>query len=336
MTDSATAARFRRIGLITIAAVYFLILVGGIVRASGAGMGCPDWPTCFGQLIPPTDESQLPADYHQMYAERGYANTQFNPLKTWTEYVNRLIGVSIGILIALTLVYAVPYLKRDKPIFYLALSALLLVGFQAWLGSAVVASNLRPVMITAHMVMAFLIVSLLIYTVARSQRETLENLATSALPPRLRTVLVVALAMTLVQIAMGTQIRETVDAIANAAVQPERNVWREHFPIIFYVHRSFSSLILITNLWLVWNLFRRLDRGSVLRPFAVALGALVVTAILTGVSLDRLGFPAIVQPLHLLMANLIFGTQFFLFVAIGYGNARTPVPAGAPNRVAQF
>ena len=46
MADTDISARFRRIGLITLAAVYFLILVGGVVRASGAGMGCPDWPTC--------------------------------------------------------------------------------------------------------------------------------------------------------------------------------------------------------------------------------------------------------------------------------------------------
>ena len=87
--NEIAAVRFRRLGMLTICAVYFVILVGGIVRASGAGMGCPDWPTCFGQWVPPTSEIQLPANYHEIYAQRGYENTQFNPVKTWTEYTNR-------------------------------------------------------------------------------------------------------------------------------------------------------------------------------------------------------------------------------------------------------
>jgi len=77
--NNQAVLRFRRIGILTIFAVYVVILMGGAVRASGAGMGCPDWPTCFGQWIPPhLDESQLPANYHEIYAERGYENTQFN------------------------------------------------------------------------------------------------------------------------------------------------------------------------------------------------------------------------------------------------------------------
>ena len=87
MTD-AKLHRFRRLGMLTIAAVYCLILIAGAVRATGSGMGCPDWPTCFGQWIPPTQESQLPDNYQQIYAERGYANTTFNAKKTWIEYSN--------------------------------------------------------------------------------------------------------------------------------------------------------------------------------------------------------------------------------------------------------
>jgi len=324
--DPAISKRFRRIGLVTIAAVYFLILVGGIVRASGAGMGCPDWPTCFGSWIPPTDESQLPPNYHEIYAERGYADTEFNPLKTWTEYVNRLIGVSIGGLILLTLLYSIPYLKRDRTVFYLALSVFLLVGFQAWLGSAVVASNLRPVVITAHMVTAFVIVCLLIYAIARSQQDTIRKLEIGTLSPRFKTVLAAAMGMTLLQITMGTQIRESVDVIATTFNQADRHLWREEFPIIFYIHRSFSSVILLTNLWLAWNLARRLERGHLLRNFGIALGALVIAAVGTGITLDRLGFPAFVQPIHLVLANLIFGTQFFLFIALRY--SERPKSAG--------
>ncbi len=317
-SDAAIPRRFRRVGLITIAAVYFLILVGGIVRASGAGMGCPDWPTCFGRWVPPTDESQLPPNYHEIYAERGYADTEFNPLKTWTEYVNRLIGVSIGVLVLLTVLYSIPYLKRDRTVFFLALSVFLLVGFQGWLGSAVVASNLRPVMITAHMVTAFVIVCLLIYAISRSQQDALRQLDTGTLSPKFKTVLAIAMAMTLLQITMGTQIRESVDVIATAFNQADRHLWREEFPTIFYVHRSFSAVILLTNLWLVWHLVRQLERGHLLRNFGLGLGALVVAAIGTGVTLDRLGFPAFVQPIHLVLANLIFGTQFFLFIALRY------------------
>jgi len=315
--DSAAVARFARIGITTIAAVYFLIMVGGIVRASGAGMGCPDWPTCFGRLVPPTDESQLPANYHEIYAERGYADTRFNPVKTWTEYVNRLVGVSIGLLIIATLYRSLAFWKTDRAVTWLALAVFLAVGFQGWLGSAVVASNLRPVMITAHMLMAFAIVCLLIYAVTRSQRRYLETLDLTGLPPRFRTVLMAAMGMTLLQIAMGTQIRESVDVMA-AAASTDRGLWRENFPLIFYVHRSFSALILGVNLWLAWNMVKVLPAGSLYARFGMALAGLVAAAVAAGVTLDRLGFPAIAQPLHLVLANLIFGTQFFLFVAGRY------------------
>jgi hypothetical protein len=88
-------ARLRRLvrwNQATLVVVLLLILAGGIVRSSGSGMGCPDWPLCFGQVIPPLVESDLPANYQEIYAERGYADTRFNALKTWTEYLNRLLG----------------------------------------------------------------------------------------------------------------------------------------------------------------------------------------------------------------------------------------------------
>ncbi len=323
MISIQTASRFRRLGTITIFAIYFLILVGGIVRASGAGMGCPDWPTCFGQWIPPTDESQLPANYHQIYAERGYKDTQFNAFKTWTEYVNRLCGVSIGLLIFMTAYASRAYRKTDKTVFYLSLAAFFLVGFQGWLGSTVVASNLRPFIITLHMLLALCLVVLLIYTILRSQREVIPPVDIELLPAKFKTVLTIAIAMTLLQMAMGTQVRETVDFLANTQSAVERTYWRESFPVIFYIHRSFSSLILFINCWLVWKLYRAFNGNVVfLHRTSLALMGCVVIAILAGVSLDRLGMPAVAQPLHLLMANLIFGAQFSLYLFLNYASSR--------------
>jgi cytochrome c oxidase assembly protein subunit 15 len=317
MIDEQAVRSFHRLATLTVIAVYFLILVGGIVRASGAGMGCPDWPTCFGQWIPPTEEAQLPADYHQRYAI-GYDNTQFNPVKTWTEYLNRLTGVTIGILIFLTAWRSRIYLKGDKAVFYLSLAVFGLVGFQGWLGSTVVASNLKPVIITLHMLLALFIVALLIYILARSQKAYWGILDVSALPDKFNKVLIAAMLMTLLQVMMGAQVREAVDLIANGHAYIDRQYWRNDFPVIFYVHRSFSAIILFTNAWLFWNIFQKFDRSRLIYKVGLFLMGLIVTAIIAGISLDRLGVPPVAQPIHLLMANLIFGTQFFMYIYLAY------------------
>lgn len=322
MIDETAVRSFRRLAFLTVCAVYFLILVGGIVRASGAGMGCPDWPTCFGRWIPPTEEAQLPADYHERYAI-GYENTQFNPVKTWTEYLNRLTGVTIGILIFLTAWRSRIYLKGDKPVFYLSLTVFLLVGFQGWLGSTVVASNLKPVVITLHMLLALVIVAFLIYVLARSQKIYWRTLDVLVLPDNYKKILVIAMTMTLIQVMMGTQVREAVDLIANSHAYIARQYWRDDFPVIFYVHRSFSSLILLTNAWLCWKVFKAFKKNALIYQVSCLLMGLVVTGILAGISLDRLGMPPVAQPIHLLMANLIFGTQFFLYCYVSYGSKKT-------------
>ena len=234
------------------------------------------------------------------------------------------MGVTIGFLIFLTAWSSRIFLKSDKTIFYLALSSFFLVGFQGWLGSTVVASNLKPVMITLHMLLALFIVALLIYTIARSQREFIGQIDTRLLPDKFKTVLIAAMIMTLLQVAMGTQVREAVDFIAHEHAYIDRQYWRDDFPIIFYVHRSFSSLILFTNLWLVWKIYqaRSHNISAVLLRTGLALAALVITAILVGITLDRLSVPPVAQPIHLLMANLIFGVQFFLYILLSY--ARKP------------
>ena len=321
---------FRRIGVTTIAAVFFLILVGGIVRASGAGMGCPDWPKCFDRWVPPTDESQLPPDYQEIYKDRGYADTTFNAVKTWTEYINRLVGVTIGFLIFLTLLSSLGFLRNDPAVTGLSLASFLLVGFQGWLGSLVVASNLVPYLITLHMVLALVLVALLILVVARSQRDALTF--TAAAPrPALGVLLWLALALSLVQVILGTQVREHVDMLSKALATTDRSVWVEHMGGGFYVHRTLSLLVLALNAYLARTVLKQGGMSAMLNRSALALLFIITVEIVSGAALYYFAIPPVLQPVHLLLASLMFGLQFFMIIAYHYGrramklsnNART-------------
>ncbi len=330
MTTSTTydqqLAKFRRLAMITLVAVYFLILIGASVRASGAGMGCPDWPTCFGQWIPPTSEAQLPDNYQEVYAELGYAETRFNVVKTWTEYMNRLVGVTIGFLIFLTALYSWPLRKRDPSITVASVAAFLMVGFQGWLGSRVVASNLQPGMITLHMLMALAIVAALLFALAQARRGIMAAQPVLSVDPRFRTWLYIVLGMTVMQVFMGTQVREMTDFIREAQGEELRTRWIEYMPWFFYVHRSFSALVLFANLWLAKLLVDSLGWQHTLTRLTFGMIAVVGVSVLSGATLGHLGMPALVQPTHLLAATLLFGLQFMIWMSYRHSRAGLAAP----------
>lgn len=319
--DDQALHRFRRLAMITLVAVYFLILVGASVRASGAGMGCPDWPTCFGQWIPPTHESQLPANYQEVYAELGYADTRFNVVKTWTEYTNRLVGVSIGFLIFLTALLSWPLRHFDRGIPIASIAAFFMVGFQGWLGARVVASNLQPGMITLHMLMALAIVGTLIFALAQARRGIMAAQPVTSIDPRFSKWLYIVLGMTLVQVAMGTQVREMTDFIREAQGEELRRSWIEFMPWFFYVHRSFSALVLFANLWLARLLVNSLGWQHTLTRLSLAMIAVILMSVVSGATLGHLGMPALVQPTHLLAATLLFGFQFLIWMSYRHSRA---------------
>ena len=306
--DSAPGARkFRRLATITVAAVYFLILVGGVVRATGSGMGCPDWPQCFGRWIPPTSEEQLPADYQIRYADHGYGDQTFNAAKTWTEYVNRLIGVAIGLFIVATTVASAFWWRRDRAIVWWCVTATLLVGFQGWLGSVVVSTNLAPWMVTVHMLVALVIVGVLIYALLRSENALAADPELE--PDRLvGGLFVLCLALSLVQIAMGTQVREGVDRLAAESVA--RADWIASLGGLVLVHRSFSLLLLVANGLLAQRLWR--TGSQALRPLTLGLLVILGLEIVGGAIMFYFAIPAWLQPVHLTLAAVLCGIQFAL------------------------
>ncbi|MFY8021648.1 MAG: COX15/CtaA family protein [Bacteroidia bacterium] len=309
--DSNYIIRFRRFGIATIIAVFFLIFVGGLVRSTGSGMGCPDWPKCFGQFVPPTDISQLPDDYKTKFAVAGKEIADFDVFKTWTEYINRLIGVLIGFLILLTVVFAYPYLKSDKKIFWLSFLAFVLVGFQGWIGSKVVSTDLATWMITIHMLIALVIVALLIFTITQSQQFFITQLAVDK---NLSLLIWFSLTISLIQTVSGTQVRETIDELALRI--DNRNLWIDNMKPVFYIHRSLSILNLLVSV-ILFNKYRKLfHRHELIYKSGLALILLMCTQAFTGAILANLGFPGQFQSLHLTLGSLTAGLQIFIAILV--------------------
>ena len=315
MPSQSTQRRFWWCAALTVATIFSLILVGGIVRATGAGMGCPDWPTCFGQWVPPTSEAQLPDNYQEIYADRGYADTTFNVRKTWTEYLNRLLGVFTGMTILATLLFSIPYRRTEPRIFWFAMTGFILVGVQGWLGARVVASNLHTGMITLHMLLAQVIVGVLIAALVRSGTERYRDIHIDRLPPLFYPLFIVAMGAGLLQLIMGTQVREAVDLIARSSDYLDRHLWIDNLPLVFGIHKYFAIALVALNGWLIVAVLNHSQSAS-LRRLSIALGAFLIGSIAIGMSMDRLHMPLFSQPLHLLLASLIFGTQLAILLIL--------------------
>lgn len=308
---------YRKFGVITVYAVFFLILVGGIVRSTGAGMGCPDWPKCFGTWVPPTDVSQLPDDYKTVFAVQGREIADFSTFKTWVEYTNRLVGVAIGILVFLTLLFSFSYRKEDPTVTWFSFLAFILVGFEGWLGSKVVSSDLHPVLITAHMLVALIIVGVLIYAVARSHKKDLNYKD----PSNIKTInkwLFGILMLSFLQIVLGTQVRESVDIVAKSFDEQQRELWVGQLGWTFIIHRSFSIIVLILNIVFVKHIFSGTEENHPSRYWSKVLLGLFGIVIFTGAVMGHFAIPAFLQPIHLLLGSLIVGCQFYIALLVNH------------------
>ena len=151
--------------------VFLVILAGGVVRMTQSGMGCPDWPRCFGRWIPPTDASQLPADFEK-YLDKQDIDHTFNVYHTWIEYINRLMGALLGIFIMVHYIWSlVSYRRTHKTVYWLSFSLLIAVLFQGWLGKKVVDANLEVFKVTVHMLVALLIAAIPLMIIFYFKRE---------------------------------------------------------------------------------------------------------------------------------------------------------------------
>ncbi len=294
---------YQKTAITTVLATILLILVGGLVRASGAGLGCPDWPKCFGMWIPPTSAAELPA---------GYDASLFNPVHTWTEYVNRLIGVVIGLLITATFIISFKYRKKDPMVTAASGIAFVLVLFQGWLGGQVVKSGLHAGMITIHMVVAMLILATLLYASFRAMNDRLQIEIPQNVKRNLLWLGGGIFFLTMVQMVLGTQVRETIDFAKNVLELP-RESWIDSTGLVYAVHRSFSWLVVILAAGLLYY-NRKKQVPNRLQTTGWIIAALILFQIFLGVGMERFGMPAAFQVLHLVSVSILICAELLFML----------------------
>ena len=323
--------------IISIVIVYLVILAGGIVRMTGSGMGCPDWPKCFGFLIPPTERSQLEWKSNSKYNKNQiviinetlfYANdkfksknkfemsnwseytkhdySKFNVYHTWIEYINRLIGAIAGLSVLILFVNSLKFLKTKKIITGLSFLALIAIIFQAWLGKMVVDSNLMANTITIHMLMAIILLFILFSILAISN----PGKKRVKISRNISILVLISIVLLLIQIITGTEVRKFIDIKMELLNYTEKDRWIENISSSFSFHRSFSWAIIIVN-----SLIYFYARKSGLKLKIIHIvNSLIFFQISSGIIMYYFHFPFSSQPIHLLISTMIIGIQFYFLL----------------------
>jgi heme a synthase len=291
--------------LATFILTFLVIIAGGVVRTTQSGMGCPDWPKCFGLWIPPTNASQLPEGFEKFLKAQDIDHS-FNVYHTWIEYINRLLGVLLGVFAVLQL--ALIYRRRDsnEQAFKLAKAFLIIVILTGLFGAIVVKLNLAHFSISVHLLFALALTQIELALLLAVTNKLYKKTAGI----KIRRVLFLLLVVILIQSVLGTAVRMYIDDISKTLSYEQREAWLAELPIAFIIHRSFSWLVMLFVFYTAWYC----RKVPVLKKYLLRIVVIVLTAMTTGIVLYYLDMPAVAQPIHLFLATLAITQTMFVIL----------------------
>jgi protoheme IX farnesyltransferase len=276
---------FRRLAVVTIATTFVLIAVGGLVRATDSGLGCPDWPRCFGKLVPPAE------------------------LHAWIEHSHRLVASVVMVLVA-ALVVAAWRTGQERVVRRAAVAALALVLAQALIGAFVVWWKLRADSVTLHLATALALVALLIFIDFRARHGGGRRQGQDR-----RFVRLVAAGAGLLYLQM--LVGSTVTGHHAGLAYPLDVLWPDLGPSVARIQLAHRTLAVVVGTLVVaiWLVARRSQRAhpTVTRLAGYAAG-LVAVQIGLGVANVANRLSALTVVPHLAVGALLWGTLFALLL----------------------
>lgn len=317
--------RFQRLALTAFICVEVLLFVGAIVRATGSGLGCPDWPFCYGCMVPPTKAADI--DFTKIDLEKFRAKAArlgrdpstitaeslragFDPVATWVEYVNRLTSLPVGVSMLVLMIASVGELRRKRAVVFLAaVTAFALVIVNAWLGARVVLSGLKPGIITLHMALTVVLLCVLVFAAWRGTASPWHLMPTTGTLRATRWVAVTLFVLIILEGVMGSQVREMTDELSLRHAGEQRALWVAELEQtwVYVLHRSFSWLVLGAALWFAAQAKRALGRLGWLE---LSITGIVLAQMVLGIVLAHVGIVRVAQILHIGLSSLLVSALF--------------------------
>ena len=318
---------------------FFVILAGGIVRTTQSGMGCPDFPTCFGSAIPPTNLSQIIFEPSTNYKKGQYmvyndslwsANQKFTSgstfnrsnwkkderygkvnlqtYQTWIEFVNRLLGALLGLFGIIQVYLLYKRRKLESNAFKLAVAFLIVVILTGLFGAIVVKLNLAHVSVSVHLLFALILTQIQLALLLTVSKQIFKK--TSG--PKVRRILFILGMLIFIQSVLGTAVRMYIDDVSKLLDYESREMWlsESNLPLAFLIHRSFSWVVFIAVIYGAWAC----RKVAVVKVCFQRLLLIILSSATSGIVLYYLDFPKIAQPLHLLLASLAISQISFMLL----------------------
>jgi len=305
--------RFQRLAAVTVAAAFLLVVIGVVVRATDSGVACPNWPGCFpGQFLPGLD-----SDGH-----------------VWIEWLHRTVAAVIGFLIlGLAAIAWIDHRDR-RSILWPSFAAVVLVGFQAWLGGRTVQLGNTGASVTAHLAAAMALVGLLVYLLVRSSYPA--RLGGSG-SQRFTLLASFAAASVFGVLLFGANVTAR-DAglvfpdwpLMNGSLVPVAPAGSANLADLYgahSLHRYAAGVVFLILAAVAWVAWRRRAEQPRLSRLAVAILGVYLLQVVVGALQIATQLAPWTQTLHVALGSLVWGGSVALAVA-SYYEARIGAPVG--------